>query len=292
MAITESKDKKETRRLKQRADNILRAQKMHAARLLHEKSFKPKLKHTKPGKSPRFFIGLSGWFYWHWKNIFYPSNISTTEWFSYYASNFKTVELNAPFYSWPTLATVSSWIKQAKKKKFIYSVKVSELITHIKKFNGTKHLIKDFSLIADILGPYMGCFLFQLPPSYHYTKTRLKNILSQLDHSRKNVIEFRHASWWNTDVFEAFKKTGTIFCSTSAPRLPDTLIKTAEDIYIRFHGANKWYQHDYDNNELEIWAERIKQSHAKTVWVYFNNDKNAYAVKNAKNLNRLLKKQR
>jgi uncharacterized protein YecE (DUF72 family) len=69
-------------------------------------------------------------------------------------------------------------------------VKVCELITHVKRLAGTKQLVRDFGLIADLLGPRMGCFLFQLPPSFHYTPTRLKRILGQLDHRRRNVVEF------------------------------------------------------------------------------------------------------
>ncbi len=83
-----------------------------------------------------------------------------------------------------------------ERKKFV-TVKVSEHITHIKKFKGTKTLVKDFGMIADILGDRMGCFLFQLPPSYRFTKTGLNDIVSQLDPGRRHVVEFRHASWWN-----------------------------------------------------------------------------------------------
>jgi uncharacterized protein YecE (DUF72 family) len=99
-------------------------------------------------------------------------------------------------------------------------VKVCELITHIKRFAGTKTLVRDFGLIADLLGPRMGCFLFQLPPSFHYTPVRLNRILEQLDHRRRNVVEFRHKSWWNETVYEAFRETGTIFCSCSGPGCP------------------------------------------------------------------------
>jgi uncharacterized protein YecE (DUF72 family) len=199
------------------------------------------------------------------------------------------VELNAPFYSWPTVATVQSWLRQAGHRQFVYTVKVSELITHIKRFKGTKTLIHDFGLIADLLGDRMGCFLFQVPPSYHFTAARLNNILSQLDHSRRNVVEFRHKSWWNAAVYKAFRKTGTIFCSCSAPRLPDELIKTADDVYIRFHGVTKWYRHDYKASELNVWVKRIEQSGAKTVWAYFNNDRDGYATKNARTLSKLLR---
>lgn len=91
-------------------------------------------------------------------------------------------------------------------------------------------------MIADILGDRMGCFLFQLPPSHRYTKARLSAILSQLDPARRNVVEFRHASWWNETVYAAFRRTGTIFCSCSGPRLPDQLVRTSDDVYLRLHG--------------------------------------------------------
>jgi len=236
----------------------------------------------------RYHVGCSGWFYWKWRGLFYPEALPTDEWFSYYAKHFKTVEINASFYSWPTEASLKAWLKAAGKRRFIYTVKVCELITHVKQFKGTKQLVKDFGVVADILGPKMGCFLFQLPPSYHYTSVRLRSVLSQLDHRRRNVVEFRHASWWNEDVFRAFRKTGTIFCSCSAPRLPDTLVRTSDEIYLRFHGTKRWYRHDYSKEELISWASRIKASGAKTSWIYFNNDFGAHATKNARELLRLL----
>ena len=170
----------------------------------------------------------------------------------------------------------------------IYTVKVSELITHIQKFEGTKTLIRDFGHIADLLGPLMGCFLFQLPPSYHYSAARLRNILGQLDPTRRNVIEFRHASWWKDQVYAAFKRSHAIFCSCSAPRLPDEVVKTADDIYVRFHGVDRWYRHDYSQDELTDWARRIRNADAKRVWIYFNNDFDGYAIKNATMLAEIL----
>ena len=142
-----------------------------------------------------------------------------------------------------------------------------------------------------LLDSRMGCFLFQLPPSFHYTPTRLKGILDQLDQSRRNVVEFRHKSWWNENVFAAFRETGTMCCSCSSPQLPDDLIKTADDVYIRFHGKAQWYRHNYTKEELSQWAKRIQASAAKRAWVYFNNDYEGRAPDNARELSRLLQEQ-
>jgi uncharacterized protein YecE (DUF72 family) len=141
-------------------------------------------------------VGCSGWFYWHWRDDFYPVGLPTKDWFRHYSKQFGTVELNATFYSWPTVAAVRVWLRQIGRRKF--TVKASEVITHVKRFAGTKTLIRDFGHIADLLGARMGCFLFQLPPGFHYTPARLKRIVSQLDPARRNVVEFRHIS---TSVF-------------------------------------------------------------------------------------------
>jgi uncharacterized protein YecE (DUF72 family) len=94
-------------------------------------------------------------------------------------------------------------------------------------------------------------------------------------------VEFRHSTWWNDDVYDAFTEAGIIFCSCSGPRLPGPVIKTAPDIYIRFHGIERWYRHDYSDEELKAWAHRIHAAGASRVWAYFNNDFNGYAIKNA-----------
>lgn len=282
--LKERRAKKEEKRLKQREITVLRAHKMHEARVQCEASG------VVPDASvpPPVNIGCSGWFYWHLKGSFYPSQMPTKDWFTHYADHFSTVELNAPFYSWPTLGTVESWRRQTQGRPMIYTVKVSELITHINRFEDTKILVRDFGYIADLLGSLMGCFLFQLPPSYYYTPARLRDILNQLDPARRNVIEFRHASWWNEEVYASFRTAGAIFCSSSAPRLPNELIKTAADIYVRFHGTERWYRHDYSNDELTYWADQIREARAERVWVYFNNDFEGYAIKNATMLANIL----
>ena len=290
--MQERKVGREEKRAKQREVSITRAGKMHDARLADQTALNLDYHLDIKSERPAYHIGCSGWFYWHWFGVFYPKDLPRNEWFGFYARQFKTVELNAPFYSWPTLATVKSWRRQAGRRRFIYTVKVCELITHTKRFQGTKELVKDFGYIADLLGPYMGCFLFQLPPSYHYTPARLKSIVRQLDSRRRNVVEFRHSSWWNEKVYSAFKEHGIIFCSCSGPKLPDTLVNTADDIYIRFHGTEKWYRHDYSKEEMAGWAQRIRDCGASQVWAYFNNDHDGYAIKNAHDLLKCLKQLR
>ncbi len=271
------------RREKQRQSNLLRAEKMHQLRISSQSDSSA---HGED-RGATVHIGCSGWYYWHWQGAFYPADVPRQKWFSVYQGEFDTVELNAPFYSWPTVAAVKTWLRQSRSD-FIYTVKVCELITHIRRFDGTESLIRDFGYIADLLGNQMGCFLFQLPPSVRYSPEALRTILCQLDPNRRNVVEFRHKSWWNDNTFAQFQAAGVIFCSCSGPRLPDELVKTADEIYLRFHGTTQWYRHDYTEAELLVWADRVKQSGAKAVWAYFNNDRDGNAVRNAKTFARLL----
>jgi uncharacterized protein YecE (DUF72 family) len=283
LSLDERRDRRRLRREKQRAENFERADRMHKARIAAP------LQRQDSGTSlSSSYVGCSGWFYWKWRGQFYPVEMPTSSWFSHYAEQFDTVEINASFYSWPTVANVKSWLRQPGDRDFVYTVKVCELITHIKKFEGVLTLVKDFGMIADILGERMGCFLFQMPPSYRYSEERLHEILDQLDHGRRNVVEFRHASWWNETVYSAFRQHGTIFCSCSGPRLPDELVRTADEVYLRLHGPERWYRHDYSDPELLRWAGRIRRSGAMRSWVYFNNDYEGFAPKNAVTMRRLL----
>lgn len=233
------------------------------------------------------YLGCSGWYYWHWRDSFYEG-IGKSKWFDHYASTFNTVELNSTFYRFPKESTVKGWYRKAPKD-FVYTLKANRAITHTKKFKGTKRLVKDFYKVADVLEEKLGCILFQLPPSVHYKEKKLMEILDQLDKEKKNAIEFRHSSWWNADVYEEMKKNDAIFCIVSAPNLAEDFVKTAHDIYVRFHGK-RWYRYDYSEEELRTYSDSIEKVRARNIWCYFNNDFNAYSVSNCKSLRHLLSK--
>ncbi len=153
LTLEERRARRQLRREKQREDNLHRAAKMHAARLKMEAT---SLQATTEPKAA-LFVGCSGWRYWHWRDSFY-AEAPQPDWFKHYLKRFDTVEINGSFYSWPTVANVRAWRRGAGRKKFVYTVKVCELITHLKKLKGTRTLIKDFGMIADVLGDQMGCF--------------------------------------------------------------------------------------------------------------------------------------
>ncbi len=237
----------------------------------------------------RIRVGCSGWFYSHWRGIFYPRQEPTTKhWFAYYANVFETVELNAPFYRWPSAASVRRWKRDAPPH-FVYSVKVNQQITHERRMVRTQSLVRSYYAIADALQEKMGCFLFQFPPSHRYTASRLKSIVRQLDPARRNVVEFRHRSWWRESVYRTLADAGISFCAVSAPRLPDLVPPHQRVLYVRLSGVTRWYRHDYSAAELQQWLARIRDSGAEEAWVYFNNDREGFAIKNALALRRMLR---
>lgn len=237
----------------------------------------------------KFHVGCSGWFYSHWRGIFYPRQEPTTKnWFAYYSAAFETVELNAPFYRWPKPATIRRWKRDAPPH-FVYSVKVNQTITHEQRLVRTGRLVREYYGIADVLGPQLGCFLFQFPPSYHYSPSRLKSIVTQLDPLHRNAVEFRHRSWWRDSVYRTLAERGIVFCAVSAPRLPEIIPPYQPWLYVRLSGRTRWYRHDYSRDELTDWATRIVNAGASEAWIYFNNDREGYAIKNALTLRRMLR---
>ncbi len=96
------------------------------------------------------------------------------------------------------------------------------------------------------------------------------------------MIEFRHNSWINDDVFEILKKNGVSFCVLSAPvDLQEKAIKTSDPLYMRFHGRKHWYKYHYSKQELQEWANKLKTLNARQIYAYFNNDHEANAPENA-----------
>ena len=130
------------------------------------------------------------------------------DWFQYYSASFNSVEINASFYSWPTVASAQAWRRQPGGREFVYTVKVCELITHVKKFEGHENARPGLLPHRPILGDRMGCFLFPAAAKLPIYNGPSSGIVSQLDPERRNVVEFRHNSWWNEEVYRTFRKAG------------------------------------------------------------------------------------
>jgi uncharacterized protein YecE (DUF72 family) len=234
-------------------------------------------------------IGCSGFHYKHWKGTFYPEKLAQSKWFNFYCQHFQTLELNVTFYRFPRLENLQVWYENSPPD-FRFAVKAPRAITHFKKFNGTEKMLSSFyDTVKTGLKEKCGCILFQMPPNYHYDALKLERILSSLDLSIPQVLEFRHESWWNEDVFSRLGEAHVSFCGMSHPELPATIIKNTGLVYFRFHGTEQLYASRYSKAELDAFAESVLADPAiKTGYVFFNNDINTSAVYNAKELDEVL----
>lgn len=234
-----------------------------------------------------FRLGTSGWSYSGWKGRFYPEKLSQKKWLPYYAQHFNTVEINMTFYRFPKVETLIGWLERTPSH-FTFTLKANRLITHRKKIKDVESDVRYFYILADNLQERLGCILFQLPPSITFDLDLLEKFLSTLSSEYRNVIEFRHESWYTDEVYRLLKSRGIIFCTVSSAKVPNTAIKTAETAYFRFHGLTGGYKYSYTEGELKSWAETIKQTKAKECYAYFNNDYHAHAVEDCKKIRELL----
>jgi len=232
--------------------------------------------------SLHYYIGTSGWHYDHWRYRFYPEKLAKAGWLEFYTGHFATVELNNSFYRLPSENAFATWYKSSPAN-FIFAVKVSRFITHIKRLKNSEEPLDTFITRAKGLGEKLGPLLYQLPPNMHRDDDRLESFLSILPQGMKHVFEFRHQSWLEEKVFEILHKYNVGLCVFDMPAITCPLVATADFAYVRFHGSAELYGSCYSDEELAHWAKRLADLAAdlKAIYIYFNNDIEAFAVRNA-----------
>jgi uncharacterized protein YecE (DUF72 family) len=239
-----------------------------------------------------YHIGTSGWYYPHWQVKFYPYNMTRSRWLEYYSQHFNTVELNNTFYRLPADKTFNTW-QISTPASFIFSVKASRFITHIKRLRNLDDTIDRFITRAKLLKQKLGPLLYQLHPQIKRDNKLLADFLYLLPAGFQHVFEFRDKSWFDEQIFQLLNDHGAGFCIYDMPDNSTPLISTADFAYIRFHGSQDLYGSNYSNIELRKWAKLIKDDFAglRNIYIYFNNDNQGFAVKNAICLKKLLMNQ-
>lgn len=236
------------------------------------------------------FIGCSGFTERTWKGFFYPEELSAKEYLSYYSTQLNSVEINSTFYRRPTLKTLEKWYHQTEEN-FKFFIKIPKSITHLKKLIETQEETDVFcSHMSSGLQNKLAGFLFQFPPSFHYSEENLDLFLNTVSPEFLNVVEFRHASWWNSEVFLKLKKNQIIFSGVSIPKdiSDDVIINSDKFLYYRLHGIPVLFKSEYQLSELQILAEKIRDFKG-TAYVFFNNTWGQAGIKNALELQKILK---
>ncbi len=238
-------------------------------------------------------VGTSGWSYKHWSGIFYPESINSGQYLEYYTTRFNCVELNSSFYHLPKEATVAGWVRRTPDS-FIYCPKISRYITHRLKFENIEDPLERFFDVFQALKKQMGPVLIQLPPGLTFNKSKVQTVLRILGEQYAEyrfAIEIRHPSWIVGDFFDLLAQYSLAYViADSGDRYPYHEAVTADFVYLRFHGHEQLYASEYDESALHAYAEKITGwlKDNKEIWVFFNNDFNGYAVKNAETLRTIL----
>ena len=239
---------------------------------------------------PRAHIGTAGWSYGHWHGgVFYPEDLKRGAELEFYAGRFDTVEINSSFYHLPQEKTCRGWAERTPDR-FLFAVKASRFITHRKRLDDVGEPLANLLARVRALGPKLGPLLFQLSPSFRVDVPRLHAFLRSLPRDLRATFEFRHQSWFCDEVYAALEEAGAAVTISDTPRYPCVVHTTADFVYVRLHGHERLYASNYTAEQLTEWAGHARPwlSDGRDVFVYFDNDAEGHAPRNARELRGLV----
>lgn len=210
--------------------------------------------------------GTSGYAFKEWKGGFYPADLKDDGMLGYYAGKFPTVEINNTFYRLPKEKVLLEWASQVSES-FTFAIKASQRITHHARLgpacvDAVEFLMRNVGALGSRLGPV----LFQLPPNLKKDLDRLRVFLDLLPLRGRFTIEFRHASWYEDEVFDALRARDIALCITDQPELTSPVVATASWGYARLHKPV------YDEAALLTWAATLKAQPWTDAYVFFKHD--------------------
>jgi len=237
-------------------------------------------------------IGCSGYYYKHWIGRFYPPDCKISHFFEHYQEFFSTVELNVTFYHFPTEKQISSWVNRSREG-FIFTLKAPRAVTHMKRL---AECLDEILLFFHLIKPVkqhgkLGAVLFQTPPSLRCDLRVLDRFLQTLPQGYSYAFEFRNETFHNQETFDLLRRFGADFVSVSDEKGFHFESVFAPFKYFRLHGSGPRYASNYTEDELKSVVSQIKsvlQQGCAEVYVYFNNDYEAFAPQNAIQLMKLL----
>lgn len=234
-------------------------------------------------------VGTSGWHYEHWRGAFYPPDLPTRSFLRHYQQYFQAVEINNSFYRLPTVQSLAAW-REAAPPGFLFAVKASRVITHLKKLKEVDQALTTFLDRVSLLGPTLGPILFQLPPRWRFRAERLAAFLAALPRTYRYALELRDPSWLVPAAYDLLRQYGAAFCIYELAGFQSPLEITADFVYVRLHGPGGAYQGNYSPAVLQTWTRRLQAWEAMGLdaFCFFDNDEAGYAAHNALTVLQLL----
>jgi uncharacterized protein YecE (DUF72 family) len=236
-------------------------------------------------------VGTSGWSYQHWENVLYPPGLPPRQRLTRYLHRYRTVELNASYYRWPTDGAFGYW-RRKLPLDFVLAVKAPRGLTHQRRLYGPERWVARIRGGLARLAPVRSLLLVQLSPRFEVDHARLDYFLGCIPPDMEVAVEMRHPSWHGEATFQLLERRGAAYCVMSGAGLPCVLRATSRSVYVRLHGPDPsaLYGGSYGEDDLRWWADRTREWEAqgREVFAYFNNDGGGNAVRNADRLRELL----
>ena len=265
--------------------------------------------------SNKIRIGPAGWSYKDWEGTVYPQKPGAKfDPLEYLARFFDTIEINSSFYRPFTASTAKSWARRvAAAKDFLFTAKIHRVFTHERgkdTAEDEKQVREGMDTLAN--AGKLGAVLLQFPWSFKNTdddRFYLAKLLERFN-DYPLVLEIRHSSWNNPQIYEWLEEVGVGICNVDQPLFARSIkpaaVTTAQIGYVRLHGRNyqDWfrekaprddrYNYLYSLDELEPWITRIKEIASKTKesYVITNNHFRGQAVVNALEIKSTLTEQK
>ncbi|ANL32473.1 MULTISPECIES: DUF72 domain-containing protein [Rhizobium] len=231
-------------------------------------------------------IGISGWTYAPWRGQFYPKGLPQKHELSYAAQHFRSIEINGTFYGLQRPESFGRW-RDETPEDFVFAVKGSRFITHMKRLQEIETPLANFFASGLLrLGPKLGPILWQFPPNMGFDPALFETFLSLLPHDRdaatalakrhdgrlkgrawlksdadqpiRHAFEIRHDSFRSPAFIEMLRRHNVALVCADTVEWPLLMDITADFIYCRLHGSEQLYVSGYEDEALDLWAERIR----------------------------------
>jgi uncharacterized protein YecE (DUF72 family) len=227
------------------------------------------------------YVGTSGFSYKEWKGSFYPEDISDKKMLRFYGEHFGAVEINNTFFRIPKPGVLEAWGEEVPDN-FKFVLKASRRITHMQRLKGCEDSVAYFLKAAGALKNRLGPLLFQLPPFLRKDAACLKDFLRLLPPNHRAAFEFRHQSWFDSEIFELLREHKAALCIAEAEN----------DLEIPFEATTDWgylrlRRPDYSKAELKAWIKRVLQQNWEDAFVFFKHEDSGKGPKLAKDFLKL-----
>jgi len=273
-------------------------------------TIKANKKRMDTGSPKTIRVGPAGWSYADWDGIVYPRprprGFHEAE---YLAQFFDTIEINTSFYQPLRAAMTQLWVTRVERNPdFKFTVKLWRGFTHERHATHQDEKTFKAGLTPLVAAGRLGALLMQFPWSFKNTRESREYLgaLAVQFMEYPLVVEVRHASWNQPEIFQLLANLGVGFCNIDQPVIGRSIgpseRATAAVGYVRLHGRNyeQWfsaedrpeerYNYLYSLAELEPWADRIRQVARQTevTYVIANNHFEGKAIVNALQLTKLI----